>query len=59
MVLIPGYAAKMPRENRKLVNRPSQVAPVEETSESMIELHSDMTRSVIRDVVSKRNHKRL
>jgi hypothetical protein len=29
-LLIPGYAAKMPREKRKLVNRPSQAAPVEE-----------------------------
>ena len=42
-LLIPGYAAKMPCEKRKLVNRPSQAAPpVEETPESMVELHSNV-----------------
>ena len=50
---------KMPREKRKLVNRPSQAAFVEETPESMIELHSDVVRAVIRDVVDNLNRRRL
>ena len=58
-LLIPGYAAKMPREKIKLVNRPSQAAPVEETPESMVELHNDAVVAVIRDVVSKLNRRRL
>ena len=37
-LLIPGYMQReMPHEKRKLVNRPSQAAPVEETPESIVE----------------------